>query len=356
MQVTGDLLHVPQEAQRVASALAFLYRLGLVPIVVHGAGLFSGKRAEEVENVVEISEKEANLPDAARERRLDASRVALEAAQTYMERANSSLCRALTDLGVEVEPFVSDAFHAELDETAVGFGEGIMGRVVGVEGDRIFEAIENGRVPVIAALSSADGAKPLTFSTWHATSWLAKVLKPLKVVVLRPEGGVLRADGSVMSRVSIERDFDQLFPPPLPAIVNDAIADDVSLPEHDPWLLDEYENTDDEGNMVFPPEVVDAALLHQDEDSDSFQPHELLIAQAMVKSIEAPVTIVPTDRRSKVISAGDEKLLLAIEELFEDGELEPGATVAVTSPQYLASELFRERGGGTMVVRGEKVR
>lgn len=55
------------------------------------------------------------------------------------------------------------------------------------------------------------------------------------------------------------------------------------------------------------------------------------------------------------LSSADQAILRHVHDLFSTCDLEPGSTIAITSPEHLASELFTERGRGTLVVRGEQV-
>lgn len=213
----------------MASALVFLHRVGLIPVVVHGAGLFSGERADEVERALRdamqtldtdqattatatSAHSSQTLSPAGRRRlRSQASRLALQEAEAYMHRANSALCTAIEALGVSAAPMLSGCFEAELDEDATGPEAGIIGRIVGVNTAAIHDAVALGSVPVVAALAlnphthagdedaveAEHGDGTLTFSTWSASEALARDLKPLKIVILRPDGGFLNPGTSL---------------------------------------------------------------------------------------------------------------------------------------------------------------
>jgi hypothetical protein len=128
----------------------------------------------------------------------EAARLALQEAEAYMHRANTALCTAIEALGVRAAPMLSGCFDAELDTDATGPEQGIIGRIKGVNTAAIHEAVAEGAVPVVAALATVkapdaehDPESSLTFSTWAASAALARDLKPLKIVVLRPDGGFL---------------------------------------------------------------------------------------------------------------------------------------------------------------------
>eukprot|EP00124_Ichthyophonus_hoferi_P002172 Ihof_evm2s138 gene=Ihof_evmTU2s138 len=48
IRFSGDVLNNREHLMQIASALSFLKRVGLLPIVVHGAGLFTGRRCQGV--------------------------------------------------------------------------------------------------------------------------------------------------------------------------------------------------------------------------------------------------------------------------------------------------------------------
>ena len=88
VRVTGDVLHDAGETGRVASALAFLHRIGLTPVVVHGAGLFTGRRSAEVAAAGARGDGETAAEAADR---------LLAAGREYMRSANAALVAALAD-------------------------------------------------------------------------------------------------------------------------------------------------------------------------------------------------------------------------------------------------------------------
>ncbi|KAA0147399.1 hypothetical protein FNF31_07601 [Cafeteria roenbergensis] len=503
VKVTGDLLHLPGEADRVASALAFLHQMGLVPVVIHGAGLFSGRRAQEVADALRhdghfspieysgsgleassgmSSSGEGATPDQAaasdaRRLRRRAARHSMRAARKYMARANTALCRALAALGVDTVPMITSAFNATVDKSITGPGEGVVANITAVNTEAILAAVDAGALPVIAALAprpppparrklaetaaavtagddeegdehddavhdddddddeeeeeeedeEADEAEiaaatalaarqpALTFSTWKAAASLARELRPLKVIVLRPEGGFLKGDGSRLGRISLARDLQRLCPEAIPLTPTElAAAAAAALAEQSRAQAQQGQGADDEeedGPALVPGEGILADLtmspalpeldlgeagdlphypatqadalvdpeemIHGEDDAaplmgvaaaDLLETESPLLAQiaAAGEQAEADYAAVgpagdddaylAPDRRSSQLSAGDHGVLRHVAGLFDDGELEPGATVAITSPQFLAAELFTERGSGTLVVRGEKIR
>jgi len=81
--------------------------VGLVPVVIHGAGLLSENREAKLSAL--LAEGGEDLPpDEALSR-------TMLAARSYMEEASTSLAAALAQVGVEAEPFLTGVFEAHRD-------------------------------------------------------------------------------------------------------------------------------------------------------------------------------------------------------------------------------------------------
>jgi len=133
-------------------------------------------------------------------------------------------------------------------------------------------------------------------------------VQPLKVIWLRAEGGLRSEDGEVVRSVDLCRDA--------PHLVRAMAA--------------EYDGT--RGGSA--------------EEFDSGSGAEELDARAadLAEACVADLNLQPADASSLAELAG-----------FHDVLREPGATVSVTSPEFLAQELFTHRGAGTLISRGERV-
>eukprot|EP00123_Amoebidium_parasiticum_P017792 comp23989_c0_seq1/m.42636 comp23989_c0_seq1/g.42636 ORF comp23989_c0_seq1/g.42636 comp23989_c0_seq1/m.42636 type:complete len:582 (-) comp23989_c0_seq1:332-2077(-) len=283
IRFSGDVLNNREHLAQTASALSFLQRVGLLPIVVHGAGLFTGRRSQNVDQVAQSGTAEA----------------ALQAAQHYMEAVNAALVAELRMLGVEAAPLREKVFGVTaVDSSTTSQWAGITGAIESVDMKTISVNIKAGRIPVVASMGRvAEGERKgsvLTFSTWDATTALAKKIQPLKVIMLRPEGNLCDENGEKISRVTLTTDYDHL--------------------------------------MGFHPAT----------PSSSPSP------------TTTPAPSSPTETESAPrLCARDKQELQDIKSLFE--VLKPGTTVAVTNPANLAKELFTHKGAGTLVSKGEQV-
>jgi acetylglutamate synthase len=297
VKLSGDVLSSPQETARVAASLAFLHRIGLVPIVVHGAGLFTGRHAGPVSEAAASTDSK---PSAT---------ALLRAAEEHMIRSNASLVEALRREGIESIPFVDGVFGADVDTEYEGDLAGTVGRIRDVDVDAITSAISSGRIPIVAAMGG-DGDKLFTFPTHEAAIALAKMVQPLKVIWLRPEGGLRTSDGDVIRSVDLARDAPQLI---------------ARLADDDAAATDGSADLLDSGSSA---------------TAELYEAERAAKAEACVEELD----LSPSDADSLVELAS-----------FHEVLTEPGATVSVTTPEMLAEELFTHKGSGTLITRGERV-
>jgi bifunctional N-acetylglutamate synthase/kinase len=326
IKLSGDVLNSEEETARVASSLAFLHRIGLVPIVVHGAGLFTGRRAAPVPD----SSSSAVSPQQV-----------MEAAVEHMVTSNARLVEALRREGIDALPLVEGVFGADPDPDYEGELAGSVGRITAVDVEAITSAVGAGKIPVVAAMGSpiADELEalspaassssssfplpaPFTFPTHEAAIALAKMVQPLKVIWLRPEGGLRTAGGEVIRSVDLARDAPQLVGEGGGALAGGlfGLGSAASSGEH----------------VDFSAEMLDSA-------SSATEAAEAERA-AKVEACVEELALSPADASSLVELAS-----------FHEVLREPGATVSVTTPEFLAEELFTHKGAGTLITRGERV-
>jgi acetylglutamate kinase len=296
IKVSGDGLRDEEDYTQVASALSFLLRIGLVPIVVHGAGLFSGRKSEAIAT--------ATAAGAGAE-------ALVNIAYDHLTTSNAALVAALRREGVDAVPLTADVFRASRDDDAEGELAGAVGKIRAVSTEHITAAVRAGSVPIVSATATDAAGKHLTFSTQAATVALARVVQPLKVIWLRPEGGLRTGDNRVVGSVDLCRDAPHLV---------------SGLPE---------------------PELhADASAEEFDCGSSAITDEEEAAAAAAAKAeiCHEELHLCKADAASLVELAS-----------FHDVLKEPGATVSVTAPEHLAAELFTHRGEGTLIARGERV-
>ncbi len=198
VKVGGGILR--DHLDELTSALAFLHRLGLIPVVLHGAG----------------PQLDRALADAGIEtQRRDGLRVTTDAvmsvARPLMYKENLRLVEALEDKGIRARSIQHGVFQCGfLDQE----GLGLVGEVERVDLDAVESAVSRGAVPVLTCLGESSSGQVLNINADIATRELVWALKPHKVIFLSPTGGLLDRQGRIISAVSLTNDYEALMQQP----------------------------------------------------------------------------------------------------------------------------------------------
>ncbi len=198
VKVGGGILR--DHMDELTSALAFLHRLGLIPVVLHGAG----------------PQLDQALTDAGIEtQRRDGLRVTTEAvmsvARPLMYKENLRLVEALEGKGIRARGIQHGVFQCSyLDQENLG----LVGKVEQVELDAIESAVRSGAVPVLTCLGESPSGQVLNINADIATRDLVWKLQPHKVIFLSPTGGLLDRQGRIISAVSLTNDYEALMQQP----------------------------------------------------------------------------------------------------------------------------------------------
>ncbi|MBI5495806.1 MAG: acetylglutamate kinase [Deltaproteobacteria bacterium] len=198
IRVEGAVLQ--DDLETLASALTFIQRVGLTPVVIHGAG-------------PQLSHQ---LRDAGIDpERVDGVRVttpqALEIARKVFIRENLRLVEALESVGTRARPVTSGIFEARLvDKKRFG----LVGDVTQVHTEAIDSALRSGHMPIIASLGETPAGQILHVNSDVGAAALARALEPFKVVFLTHTGGLLDQDQQIISAVNIEEDYADMLAEP----------------------------------------------------------------------------------------------------------------------------------------------
>jgi acetylglutamate kinase len=198
VKVGGGILR--DHLDELTSALAFLHRLGLIPVVLHGAG----------------PQLDQALADAGIEtERRNGLRVTSEAvmsvARPLMYRENLRLVEALEAKGIRARSIQHGVFQCSyLDQDNLG----LVGEVQQVELDSIESAVRSGAVPVLTCLGESPSGQVLNINADIATRELVWKLRPHKVIFLSPTGGLLDSQDRIISAVSLTNDYEALMKQP----------------------------------------------------------------------------------------------------------------------------------------------
>ena len=181
----------------LASALAFLHRLGLRPVVLHGAGpqLDEALRSAGVES-----------------ERVDGLRVTTEEvmsiARPVVYAQNMRLIEALEQRGIRARGIQHGIFQCRyLDREKFG----LVGEITGVNVEGLRQTVRSGALPVLTCLGESPSGQVLNVNADIAARELVWAIKPHKIIFLTPSGGLLDRNGRIISAVSLNNDYEALM-------------------------------------------------------------------------------------------------------------------------------------------------
>lgn len=196
IKVGGAIL--TNELDDLALSLTFLHRVGLYPIVLHGAG----------PQLNEILEREGVVPDYSDGIRITDAATLRVARRVFLEE-NQKLVEKLESLGSRARPIPLGVFNASfLDKERYG----LVGKIERVDKEPIESAIRAGCLPILTSLALSEDGQILNVNADVAASELAKVLEPLKIVYLNEKGGLYHgATGELIESINLDEEYDDLM-------------------------------------------------------------------------------------------------------------------------------------------------
>ena len=180
----------------LASALAFLRNLGLMPIILHGAG-----------PQLDIALEEASIETVKKRGLRVTTPEVMEVARPVVYRANRRLVHALDELGVRAQGIQHGVFVCDyLDQAELG----LVGDIRKVDLEAIREVVQRGILPVVACLGESPTGQVMNINADIAARELIWKVKPHKIIFLTGTGGLLDETGRIISAISLRTDFDWL--------------------------------------------------------------------------------------------------------------------------------------------------
>lgn len=181
----------------MASSLAFLAHLSLLPVIVHGAG-------PQLNKMLEDAGVEPHFEDGIRV--TDGKTLAL-ARQLFLDE-NIKLVEALEGYGVRARPITSGVFQAEyLDKDKYN----LVGKVVKVDKRPIESALKAGCLPILTSTAETPEGQILNVNADIAAGELARALQPLKIVYLSEKGGLFNEDTKEkISTINLDEEWEEL--------------------------------------------------------------------------------------------------------------------------------------------------
>lgn len=192
---------ITDQLPELASCLAFLYHVGLYPIVLHGTG----------PQINEILENEGVEPDY-----IDGIRItdpkSMEVVRKCFLEQNLRLVTALEKMGVHARPITAGVFGADyLDKDKYQ----LVGKINSVNKSPVEAAIEGGYLPILTSLAETPSGQLLNVNADVAAGELAREFEPLKIVYLNEKGGIINGDtGEKVSVINLDEEYDDLLTQP----------------------------------------------------------------------------------------------------------------------------------------------
>ena len=191
---------IEERLDALASALAFLRNLGLMPIILHGAG-------PQLDAALEA----ASIPAIKHNGLRVTTPEVMEVARPVIYRANRSIVSALEEQGVRAQGIQHGVFACDfLDQEALG----LVGDIRRVDLEAIRDAIDRGVLPVVACLGESVTGQVMNINADVAARELIWAVEPYKIIFLTTTGGLLDEAGRVISAISLRTDYEHLMSQP----------------------------------------------------------------------------------------------------------------------------------------------
>lgn len=189
------------ELETLASALTFLNRVGLYPIVLHGAGPQLNKLLEDAK-IEPQYEEGIRITDPH----------TLEIARKVFMAENLKLVDALERHGTRARPIPGGVFVADyLDKDKYGY----VGKITGVNKEVIESSIRAGALPILTSLAETPTGQILNVNADVAAAELATVLEPLKIVFLNEKNGLYHGvTGKKIDVINLDEEYEDLLKEP----------------------------------------------------------------------------------------------------------------------------------------------
>lgn len=195
IKVGGAVLE--NDLDNLCSSLAFLERIGLFPIVVHGAG-------PQLNINLQKQGIESEFIDG---QRVTSAEVLKIAKKTFIQQ-NLKLANGLQAMGVKTASITTGVFNATINSnTDLGY----VGEVNQIDLEPVETAVQSGAIPILSSLAESATGQCLNINADIATNQLAIALKPYKIIFLTDTGGLLDQSNNIISSVNLITDYDHLM-------------------------------------------------------------------------------------------------------------------------------------------------
>lgn len=194
IKVGGAVLE--QKLEALAESLALLRKLGLMPIILHGAG-------PQLDRALKQAGVDSEKPGGLRV----TTPAVMKVLRPVVYRANRDLVQALQAEGVRAHGIQHGVFVCDyLDQEHLG----LVGDVRRVDLEAIRDVVDSGALPVVACLGESDTGQVMNINADIAARELILAVRPYKIIFLADTGGLLDESGRVIRVISLRNDFEKL--------------------------------------------------------------------------------------------------------------------------------------------------
>ncbi len=195
IKVGGAILR--DEMPALAGALAFLQKLGLAPIVVHGGG-------PQIDAALDKADIETVRHDGLR---------------VTTDNAMQTIAQTLRGLTLDMLHAIrAKGGHA----TAIGSGVvqatlvdpdklGRVGAPAGLDLRSIHDAADEGSIPVLTCIGESNDGRLVNINADALVAALTKELRPQKIIFLTGTGAILDGQSAPISFIHLANDYDRLM-------------------------------------------------------------------------------------------------------------------------------------------------
>ncbi len=182
----------------LTSSLAFLYNIGLFPVVVHGAG-------PQLNQILENSGVEPQFEGGIR----ITDGKTLGIARSLFLEENLKLAESLEALGVRARTITSGVFNADyLDKEKYDR----VGKITSVNKAPIEASIRARCLPILTSMAETFDGQVLNVNADVAAGDLARALQPLKIVYLSEKGGLFNGETKEkISAINLDEEYEDLM-------------------------------------------------------------------------------------------------------------------------------------------------
>ncbi len=195
IKVGGEIIQ--NDLEQLASSLGFLHHVGLIPIVLHGAGTQLNQALDAAGiDTQKIQGVRVTTPEV------------MAVIRPVMYRLNHNLIEALEALGIRARPLQHGVFECDYENEDQ---YGLVGQVTRVHLDGIRSSIASGSLPIVTCLGETPGGQVMNINADVAAAHLVLAIEPQKIIFISPTGGLLNSYDHVMSAINLETDYQRLL-------------------------------------------------------------------------------------------------------------------------------------------------